>query len=397
MLSDETCWFLAVDFDKRRWMSDVAAFRDAARSEGVPVAVERSRSGNGAHAWIFFSEPVQAAEARRLGALLVTATMDRYPDIGFISYDRFFPSQDTMPLGGFGNLIALPLQAKPRESGNSVFVDDDFQPFGDQWAYLSSVRPMPAREVAALVGSASEQGRILRVRIPLTGNEDEPWTAPPSRKQSEPSIDGPLPETLELVLGNCIYIDRTGLPPALISRLVRVAAFQNLEFYAAQSMRLPTFGKPRIISCAELFPKHLALPRGCLDDVLSEFGDLGIKVNLRDERQSGSPIGVAFHGELRPEQRQALDALLKFDTGVLAATTAFGKTVVAANMIAERGCNTLALVHRRQLLDQWVARFSVFLEAPPGAICVIHGGKKKPTGILDIALMQRPCSPRRGL
>jgi hypothetical protein len=373
MLSDETCWFLAVDFDKRSWMSDVAAFRDAARSEGVPVAVERSRSGNGAHAWIFFSEPVQAAEARRLGALLVTATMDRYPDIGFDSYDRFFPSQDTMPSGGFGNLIALPLQAKPRESGNSVFVDDDFQPFGDQWAYLSSLRLIPARDVAGLVGSASEQG------------------------QSEPAIDGPLPETLELVLGNCIYIDRTSLPPALISRLVRVAAFQNPEFYAAQAMRLPTFGKPRIITCAELFPKHVALPRGCLDDVLSELGDLGIKVNLKDERQRGSPIGVAFHGELRPEQRQALDALLKFDTGVLAATTAFGKTVVAANMIAERGCNTLVLVHRRQLLDQWVARLSVFLEAPPGAIGVIHGGKKKPTGILDIALMQRPCSPRRGL
>jgi superfamily II DNA or RNA helicase len=331
---------------------------------------------------------VQAAEARRLGALLVTATMDRYPDIGFDSYDRFFPSQDTMPSGGFGNLIALPLQAKPRESGNSVLVDDDFQIFGDQWAYLSSVRPMPVREVAALVGSASEQGRILRVRIPLTDNEDEPWAAPPSRKRSEPAIDGPLPETLELVLGNCVYIDRTSLPPALISRLVRVAAFQNPEFYAAQAMRLPTFGKPRIISCAELFPKHVALPRGCLDDILSELGDLGIKVNLRDERQRGLPIGVAFHGELRPEQRQALEALLKFDTGVLAATTAFGKTVVAANMIAERGCNTLVLVHRRQLLDQWVARLGVFLEAPSGAIGVIHGGKKKPTGILDIALMQ---------
>lgn len=270
---------------------------------------------------------MQAAEARRLGALLVTATMDRYPDIGFDSYDRFFPSQDTMPSGGFGNLIALPLQAKPRESGNSVFVDDNFQPFDDQWAYLSSIRPMPARDASALVGSASEQGRILRVRIPLVDNEDEPWAAPPSRKRSEPAIDGPLPETLELVLGNCIYIDRTSLPPALITRLVRFAAFQNLEFYAAQAMRLPTFGKPRIISCAELFPKHVALPRGCLDDVVSELKDVGIKVSLRDERQRGASISLAFRGELRPEQRQAVDALLKFDTGVLAATTAFGKTV----------------------------------------------------------------------
>ena len=388
MLPDDTCWFLAADFDKQSWMNDVTAFRDAAHAEGVPIAVERSRSGNGAHAWIFFVEPVHAAEARRLGALLITAAMDRSPDIGFDSYDRFFPSQDTMPAGGFGNLIALPLQAKPRESGNSVFVDDNFLPFADQWAYLSSIRRMPAKDVAALVATASEQGRILRVRIPLTDNEDEPWAAPPSRRRSEPAIDGPLPKSIELVLGNCVYIDRANLPPVLVSRLIRIAAFQNPEFYAAQAMRLPTFGKPRIISCAELFPKQVALPRGCFDDVRDELGGLGVKTTLRDERQFGSPIDVQFCGELRPEQRQAAEALLKHDTGVLAATTAFGKTVVAANMIAERGCNTLVLVHRRQLLDQWVARLGAFLHASAGAIGVIYGGKKKPTGVIDIALMQ---------
>jgi superfamily II DNA or RNA helicase len=388
MLPDETCWFLAADFDKKSWMTDIAAFRDAAQAEGVPVVIERSRSGNGAHAWIFFAEPVHAAEARRLGALLVTTAMDRSPDMGFDSYDRFFPSQDTMPAGGFGNLIALPLQAKPRESGNSVFVDDDFLPFADQWAYLSSIRRMPAKEVAAFVATASDQGRILRVRIPLTDNEDEPWAAPPSRKRSEPAIDGPLPDAIELILGNCVYIDRASLPPALVSRLIRIAAFQNPEFYAAQAMRLPTFGKPRIISCAELFPKHVALPRGCLDDVRAELDVLGINTSLRDERQYGSSIGVTFCGELRAEQRQAAEALLGHDTGVLAATTAFGKTVVAASMIAARGCNTLVLVHRRQLLDQWVARLSAFLDVPAGAIGVVHGGKKKPTGIIDIALMQ---------
>jgi superfamily II DNA or RNA helicase len=388
MLPDETCWFLAADFDKKSWMTDIAAFQDAAHAEGVPVAIERSRSGNGAHAWIFFAEPVQAAEARRLGALLITTAMDRSPDMGFDSYDRFFPSQDTMPAGGFGNLIALPLQAKPRESGNSVFVDDDFLPFADQWAYLSSIRRMPAKDVTALVATASDQGRILRVRIPLTDNEDEPWAALPSRKRSEPAIDCPLPETIELVLGNCVYIDRTSLPPALVSRLSRIAAFQNPEFYAAQAMRLPTFGKPRIISCAELFPKHVALPRGCLDDVRAELEELGIKTSLKDERQYGSSIGVTFCGELRAKQLQAAEALLGHDTGVLAATTAFGKTVVAAAMIAARGCNTLVLVHRRQLLDQWVARLSAFLDVPAGAIGVVHGGKKKPTGIIDIALMQ---------
>ncbi|NJO33943.1 MAG: hypothetical protein HC869_13190 [Rhodospirillales bacterium] len=280
MLPDETCWFLAVDFDKRSWQGDIAAFRDTARAEGVPVAVERSRSGNGAHGWVFFAEPMQVAEARRLGALLVTATMDRYPDIGFDSYDRFFPAQDTMPTGGFGNLIALPLQSKPRENGNCVFVDDDFQPFADQWAYLSSVRKTPAREAGALVATASEQGRILRVRIPVTDNDDEPWTAPPSRNRSEVAIDSPLPETIDLVLGNCVYIDRTRLPPMLVSRLIRLAAFQNPEFYAAQAMRRPTLGKPRIISCAELFSKYVALPRGCLDDIRNLLDDLGIKTSV---------------------------------------------------------------------------------------------------------------------
>ena len=388
MLPDETCWFLAADFDRRSWMSDVAAFRDAARTEDVPVAIERSRSGNGAHAWIFFADPVPASEARRLGAFLVTATMDRYPDIGFDSYDRFFPSQDTMPSGGFGNLIALPLQAKPRENGNSIFVDDDFRPFEDQWAYLSTVRKMTASEVTGLVANAAERGRILRVRIPLADDDDEPWTAAPSRKRSEAKIEGPLPETVELVLGNCVYIDRTSLPPALVSRLIRLAAFQNPEFYATQAMRLPTFGKPRIISCAELFSKHVALPRGCLDEIIEQFAELGVKTHLRDERQRGSPLGVQFRGELRPEQQLASTALLKHDTGILAATTAFGKTVVAASIIAARGCNTLVLVHRRQLLDQWVARLGAFLDVPPGTIGVIHGGKKKPTGAIDIALMQ---------
>lgn len=341
MLADETCWFLAADFDKKSWMRDVAAFRDTARARGVTVAIERSRSGNGAHAWIFFAEPVPAAEARRLGALLVTATMDRCPDIGFDSYDRFFPSQDTMPAGGFGNLIALPLQSRPRESGNSVFVDDDFRPYDDQWAFLSTVRRLPPAEVATLVAEAAAAGRILGVRLPLTEEDDKPWAAPPSRRKAELPIEDEVPKSVEVVLGNQVYVDRSNLPPALVSRLARLAAFQNPEFYAAQAMRLPTFGKPRIISCAELFSKHVALPRGCLDDVLSLLSDIGVTVELRDERQQGARLGARFLGELTPEQDAAARDLLKYDTGVLAATTAFGKTVIAAKLIAARDTNTL--------------------------------------------------------
>ena len=388
MLPDETCWFLAADFDKKSWMQDVAAFRDTARTKGVPIAIERSRSGNGAHAWIFFAEPVSAADARRLGALLVTATMDRCPDIGFDSYDRFFPSQDTMPAGGFGNLIALPLQNRPREHGNSVFVDDEFRPYDDQWAYLSTIRRLSRGELMSIVAEATASGQIIGVRLPSTEEDDEPWAALPSRRSKEPPIEGEFPGSVEVVLGNQVYIDRLKLPPALVNRIARLAAFQNPEFYAAQAMRLPTFGKPRIISCSELFSKHVALPRGCLDDLLSLLGDVGIVAALRDDRQGGRPIGTRFLGELTPEQDEAVAALLPYETGVLAATTAFGKTVIAAKMIAARDRNTLVLVHRRQLLDQWVARLQTFLDIPPHTLGVIHGGKKKPTGNIDVALMQ---------
>jgi superfamily II DNA or RNA helicase len=388
MLPDETCCFLAADFDKKSWMQDVAAFRDTARAKGVPIAIERSRSGNGAHAWIFFPEPVSAADARRLGALLVTATMNRYPDIGFDSYDRFFPSQDTMPAGGFGNLIALPLQNRPRENGNSVFVDDEFRLYEDQWAYLSTIRRLSRGKLMSIVAEAAASGRIIGVRLPSTEEDAEPWAALPSRRSKEPPIEGELPGSVEVVLGNQVYIDRLKLPPTLVNRIARLAAFQNPEFYAAQAMRLPTFGKPRIISCSELFSKHVALPRGCLDDLLSLLGDAGIVAALRDERQEGRQIGTRFLGELTPEQNEAVAALLPHETGVLAATTAFGKTVIAAKIIAARDRNTLVLVHRRQLLDQWVARLQTFLDISPNTLGVIHGGKKKPTGNIDVALMQ---------
>ncbi|MBS0641699.1 MAG: restriction endonuclease subunit R, partial [Proteobacteria bacterium] len=211
MLPDETCWFLAADFDKQSWSHDASAYLATCREKDVPAVLERSRSGNGGHVWIFFSEPIPAGEARRLGSYLLTETMERCPDIGLDSYDRFFPSQDNMPVGGFGNLIALPLQHRPRENGNSVFIDEDLRPYEDQWAFLATTRRMTPPEVTALIEQAAVRGRILGVRMPLADSDDEPWALPPSRRRTEPPIAGELPKQVTMVLGNQVYIDRADL------------------------------------------------------------------------------------------------------------------------------------------------------------------------------------------
>ena len=389
MLLDETCLFLAVDFDRENWQADAGAFVETCRQLEVPVALERSRSGNGGHVWFFFEEAVSATVARQLGSHILTETMERRPNLGLGSYDRLFPNQDTLPKGGFGNLIALPLQKRARDRGNSVFLDEQFQPHSDQWAYLSAMPRLSRARVEALAREAETKGRILGVRtVVIEAEDDSPWTAPPSRRRKELPVVGPLPESLELVLGDQIYVAKEGLPPALRNRLVRLAAFQNPEFYRAQAMRQPTYDKPRIIHCAEELAKHIGLPRGCLEEVRELLESLKIKQVLRDERCGGTPLAVTFHGELRPEQRAAAEAMLRHETGVLSATTAFGKTVLAAWLIAQRGVNTLVLVHRQQLLEQWIERLAAFLGRPAKEIGRLGGGRKKLTGALDVALVQ---------
>jgi len=390
LLADETCWLLAADFDKATWLDDVRAFLQTCAEWKVPAILERSRSGRGGHIWIFFEAPLPASLARKLGAAILTRTMERRHQLGLDSYDRFFPSQDTMPKGGFGNLIALPLQHLPRRHGNSVFLDGDFNPHPDQWALFSCVRRMSFSEAEDIVREAEQRGDIIGIRRSVTDDEqaDDPWTLPPSRKKKDEVISGPLPPNVRVIRGNLIYVETEGLPSAMLNRMHRLAAFQNPEFYRAQAMRLSTFAKPRVIRCAEEFPRHIALPRGCLDEITTLLESHKVTVELDDQRFAGQPIDMKFHGQLRPDQQAAADVMLAHDDGILSATTAFGKTVVAAWLIEARKVNTLVLVHRRQLLDQWRERLATFLNLPVKSVGQIGGGRRRPSGLIDVAVIQ---------
>jgi hypothetical protein len=295
LLPDDQCAFLAADFDEGDWQRDVRAFVAVCRQHDLPVAIERSRSGKGAHAWLFFAQPISAVEARRLGALMITRTLDRTPDLGFKSYDRLVPSQNHRAEGGLGNLIALPLQGTARRAGNSVFVDDNLAPFPDQWAFLARQHRIAPSRVDALVEEGSRTGGILSVRLPTEDDDAEPWLLPPSRRKAvPPPVYWSLPAALTIVLADQLYIPRGELPPQMVTHLMRAAVFQNPEFYEVQALRLSTYGKLRIISCAELTSRHVGLPRGCMDAALEILQAAGIAVTLRDERTQGTLIQVTF-------------------------------------------------------------------------------------------------------
>ncbi|MBM3161816.1 MAG: DEAD/DEAH box helicase [Chlorobi bacterium] len=385
LLKDDTCWFLATDFDEESWRDDAQAFLHVCAEFSLPATLEISRSGNGAHVWIFFSEPVLAREARFLGAAIVSATCRNRRQLSLKSYDRFFPNQDILPKGGFGNLIALPLQAQPRCESKSVFVDNSLQPYRDQWAHLASVERLSKQQVSDAIARVSDGTHPIDVAFVDEEDALEPWNTPSSQQAS---LTGPLPETVRIVQANQLFIEKDFLGQTLANRLIRIAAFQNPEFHKAQAMRLPVWDKPRIISCAENYPNHLGLPRGCIDAVTELLNKHHINVELTDERLSGGRIETAFTGSLRKDQQTAMTAILRYDTGILCAPTAFGKTVTAAAIIAKRLTSTLILVHRSELQRQWKERLNSFLELSKGLPGLIGGGKNKPTGVIDIALMQ---------
>ena len=258
--------------------------------------------------------------------------MEDRPEVGFDLYDKLLPSQDTLPCGTFGNPLPLPLQKKAREKKLNIFLDDRLLPFEDPWAFLSNLRKMGRREVERIVAKAQYKGRILGTQLPT---EDE---MPIRRKLFLPLKI--VPDSVELILGSHVFIAKHSLPPALRNRLIHFAAFQNSQFYQTQALRFATYATPRIIACAEEDPHYIVLPRGCFEEVHQLLLDLRVRVYLKEDICFGKPLAAKFKGELWPEQQIAAEALLAHTTGVLSATTAFGKTVIAAWLIAQRQVST---------------------------------------------------------
>jgi len=382
LLNDNTCFLLAADFDKGSWQDEVKAMSRACTKHGVPHAVEISRSGNGAHLWIFFDDKVPANEARLLGFGLLDKAMEVFPNLSFDSYDRLFPNQDILPEGGFGNLIALPLQREARQAGNSSFVDAEMNVIDDQWQHLAQIKRLSRQELNKLLSKISSGASLI-------SEQDVTDTRPPWEITAKPRslvLENP-PQQVSITLANHIYFEVKALPSTLLARLRRLASFSNPVFFKTQALRFSTHGIPRFISCARIERGYLSLPRGCLDDALALLKENNIDVQIDDKREPGIKLsGMKPLLALRKYQQTAVKEMSKHDAGILHAPTAFGKTVTAIGIIAKRKANTLILVHSSQLLDQWQERLRSFL--PETEIGVIRGGKKKPTGIIDIATYQ---------
>jgi superfamily II DNA or RNA helicase len=416
MDADEMCSFIVADFDNEGRKKEDAAligddnastmqneaksFRKTCEINGISAYLERSRSGNGMHVWIFFADKIPAKDARRLCTTLLTKTMDEYPGIHFNSYDRLLPNQDVLPEGGLGNLIALPLQGRAGKNRNSVFVDDDLIMYSDQWSHLSLIRKVAASDVAHVI----ENDKFDNLGDLLANDDGEdsvkPWE---KRKVAKPLTDGDFTGIVEIVRANMLHIEKRTLSPRAGNAIKRLGAFKNPDFYKAQAMRLPTWDKPRIIATSEETDEYISIPRGAETALIDLLDGADAKYKVTDRTTTGAVLDVSFVGELRKDQIPAAKAMLECDTGVLSATTAFGKTVIGSYLIANRGVNSLVLVHNAQLQSQWIESLHTFLDiknepperfTPTGrrkkvdVIGVYGGSKKNTSGLVDVVMMQ---------
>ncbi len=406
-------FFLVFDFDNhadeledKGWQEEVNALRLICAHNDVPALVERSRSGKGAHVWLFFEEAIPAALARKFGTALLTQGAQSVSMRSFRSYDRMIPAQDHLPEGGLGNLVALPLQGRALKDGNSAFIDENWQPYPDQWAILRQTGKISkafVEEKTALWAEAGLLGELVR----LTDDSDssiapelieQPW------KRVKPTwVAADAEGEVIITLANQIFIDTRLMKARLQNQIRRLAAFSNQKYYKNRAMGFSTQGVARIISCCHDEGHYICLPRGCEESLRARLEEAAIPYSIRDERQQGMPLKLSFTGTLYPEQQLAADAMLTHDTGILAAATAFGKTAVGAYLVVARQVNTLVLVHNTEIMKNWVEDFEKFLhiehEAPEYQTASGRTRKRKKligrlisnhnslTGIVDVAMI----------
>ena len=376
LLEDDTCYFLSLDFDNKNTnndiKSDVLAFANICDKYEIPIAIERSRSGKGIHIWIFFDKNIKAITARKLGSLLLSKTME-ISNLSISSFDRMFPNQDTLPKGGYGNLIALPFQNEPSKYGNTLFVDRSFIQIKNQIQYLNSIHKLTEEEVFKKIEKLSNE--TIDIGHEIIDMKKEVITK--SRNNIE------YPKSIKVTLDDMVYIDKANLDSIVKNSFRRLATFANPEFYQKQKLRMSVYNIPMVIDCSKEDDKYLKLPRGTYEYLESLCKTNNIKIVKTDKRFKGKKINAVFNGKLRDEQQIALDNLLKYENGILCAPTGFGKTVIGCKMIEERNVNTLILVNKIQLLNQWKDRIKKFLNVEE--IGEISSKKKNITNIIDVA------------
>ena len=415
LFPDGTCWFLVFDFDNhdedaapsKDWEQEVDALRKICYSVGIYALVERSRSGRGAHVWIFFSEAIQAAKVRRFSEALLAKGAESVSLKSFRYYDRMMPMQDSLPEGKLGNLIALPLQGQALRKGNSAFVDEYWRPYKDQWSKLLHTRKMSETEVDAYIKSWCPEDNTMEMFQSDKVDEQEDNNLYLFGSSLKPSTrffkteDAKVP--IKITLADGIYIDKRNLKPRLQNAIRRLAAYSNPQFFQNLALGFSTRETPRIVYDGYDEGDYIVLPRGCFEELKRHLTDAEIPYDIVDKRQAGRQINVSFNGELYPEQTIAAERLLSYDMGMLAAATAFGKTVIGANLIARRKVNTLVLVHTVEIMNNWVRDLNRFLNineelptytTPKGrvkqrdsVIGTFSSQKKAATGIIDIAMI----------
>lgn len=304
ILEDNTVFFLCADFDDKTcqhgFMSDVLSYVNVCDEWNIPSYIERSRSGNGAHVWVFFSETIPASKARCLGFAILKEATNRDGRIELNSYDRFFPNQDVLPKGGFGNLVALPLQGKARQNGNSLFVDREFKVIPDQWEYLGNVRKIDLDSIDSVLSGHSYSLELSTI------SDDKPWETPKPKSISFEDFD----HEVELVKANRLYIRISGVSAKALNHIKRVTAFHNPRYYERLNSRMSVYQIPSIISKSQMTDKYLSVPRGCEDEIIELLQGNLVPWRITDKTNHGNYIDVTFNGVLRPEQETAVKAMI---------------------------------------------------------------------------------------